>query len=1297
GSFAFRVLDMAAVAAPITAGAAVSGTLSPANTTNLYSFAGTAGSTIFLNNTAFSNSDNDAYGGSWALYDSYGTEVFSNRIPWDSGRVTLPTTGNYTLVVSGDLNLPGTTTYSFNFKPTNDATTSMTLGTPVSGSISVPGQVKNYTFTLAAPTQLWFASQTADGYLSWSLNGPQGSGLSGQPFSFLDTATNLLPAATYTLTVAGYGDYTGSFGFNLLSFAAATSITTGTSASPTGATVGATLNPANSAKLYTFSGTAGDTFLFHNLSFTGDYTEWELIDPYTNIIFDNYLSTDANGVKLPSSGTYTLVVTGIPGNTVAPTYSFQVNYQSHTNPPSVTGTALTLGTPISASIGASGDKAYKFTLAAPTRLWFDSQSNDSNLGWSLTGPQGMVLDGQNFGSDDRSLGLLPAGTYVFDVSGPRAEPFAFNLLDFAAATAVTAGSSVAASLNPADSTKLYSFSGTAGSTIFLDITSFSTTDPSGYSGHWYLYDAFGTQVFLNGLAYDSGRLTLPTTGTYTLLFAGDINANGTATDTFVVRTVSDTTTGITLGTPVSGSIASQGQQANYTFTLASPTQLWFDTQTADDSLLWSLAGPQGNVDSGFSFGSEDQDISLLQAGTYTLTVAGNGDYTGSFTFNLLGFAAATAATPGSSVVATLNPANSAKLYSFSGTAGSTLFLDNTAFTTGSNLYTGNWHLYDAFGTQVYSGNIANDSGRLALPTTGTYTLVIAGDLNANGVTTDTFVVRTVSDATAALTLGTAVSGSITGVGQQRNYTFTLASPTKLWFDSQTDDANLEWSLAGLQGSVGGITAFAPEDQGINVLPAGTYTLTVFGNGDHTGSFKFNLLDYAAATPITVGSAATPTGQTVSASLSPANSTKLYRFTGTAGDSLLFHTISSSGDYATWRLYDSFNTPLFDTSVADDNGGVILPTSGTYTLVLAGALDDTASPTVSFLVNYQSHTNPAPVTGTVLTLGSPVSASVSSGGIDNYQFTLANPTRLWFDVRTNDGSLSWALAGPQGSVLAYENFGSDDQNIGLLPAGTYSLQVNGPAGDGYAFSLLDFAAATSITPGTAINASLNPSNSANLYKFSGTAGSTIFLDSTAVTSNDPNYGSLGGWTLYDGYGVPVFDGNMQVDSGRVTLPTTGTYTLVVHGALANTSSVSYSFIVLPVTDNIKQLWGTSGNDSIVVQYLDANTRDVYLNGYLEGTLSGTAPFTIMGMGGTDSLSVIGTGAADTFTISPTQISLGSSANFLVGITNISVDGSGGTDTFNYSGANPKLTLLGGAGLDTFAPADNASILKLDGGA
>ena len=138
--------------------------------------------------------------------------------------------------------------------------------------------------------------------------------------------------------------------------------------------------------------------------------------------------------------------------------------------------------------------------------------------------------------------------------------------------------------------------------------------------------------------------------------------------------------------------------------------------------------------------------------------------------------------------------------------------------------------------------------------------------------------------------------------------------------------------------------------------------------------------------------------------------------------------------------------------------------------------------------------------------------------------------------------------PQGDVKS-TSFSSGDQALGLLPAGAYSLRVSGIADDAFAFNLLDLSAAASLTLGTSTTATVAlDTASATLYEFSGTAGQVFFLDNTTfwtwglIASTEFN-----SWVLFDQYGNQVSTGSLNgSDSGRLTLPSTGTYTLALNG-------------------------------------------------------------------------------------------------------------------------------------------------------
>ncbi len=141
GAYTFRLLDLTN-APTIATGAAVSGTLNPANETEAYRFAANAGDRYFFDRTA--NSGGDTY---WRLLDPFGRTVWGpTYMPNNDVDVTtLAFDGDYTLLIEGRYHVSGTASYTFNVQPTP-----ITERVIITGLGTVPGpdlQVENLVIT----------------------------------------------------------------------------------------------------------------------------------------------------------------------------------------------------------------------------------------------------------------------------------------------------------------------------------------------------------------------------------------------------------------------------------------------------------------------------------------------------------------------------------------------------------------------------------------------------------------------------------------------------------------------------------------------------------------------------------------------------------------------------------------------------------------------------------------------------------------------------------------------------------------------------------------------------------------------------------------------------------------------------------------------------------------------------------------------------------------------------------------------------------------------------------------------
>ncbi|RUZ73785.1 hypothetical protein EN942_33870, partial [Mesorhizobium sp. M7A.F.Ca.CA.001.14.1.1] len=755
------------------------------------------------------------------------------------------------------------------------------------------------------------------------------------------------------MIVDGYLDATGPYSFRLLDVATATPIASGTP-------VSGTLPTGTETALYRFDAQAGEKFFFDQQSYTGGTVYWRLIDPFGRQVWSNGFQWDVDVQALAFAGTYTLAIEGNVSNASPVDFSFAVQKVEDTT------AALTVGTMVDGVIAHAGQQArYTFDLAGAARLYFDSLTNDPYLSWRLIGPRGEVNSTPvGFSYSDGVSGTplldLVAGSYTLIVDGylDATGPYSFRLLDVATATPITLGDPVSGTLPSGNDTALYRFDAQAGDQVLLNRQALSAGSP-----YWRLIDPYGGQVYANSFA-DSSTLTLPLTGTYTLLFEGQIDANGALQYTFNVTSEghvdlpAPTGTPLVLGATTTGTIDTAGEEDNYVFDITQPTQLLFDALN-NSGLTWSLIGPQGEIASRFftnsdaaNFGS-DPVITLKIPGTYQLRVQGSGS-TGSYSFRLLDIAMATPIASATPVSGTLPTGTETALYRFDATVGEKFFFDQQSDSGGTV-----WRLLDPFGRQVWFNGFG-DVDVQALAFTGTYTLAIEGYVSNASPVDFGFAIHKVEDTIAALTVGATVDGAIAHAGQQSRYTFDLANARRLYFDNLTNDPlqNLTWSLIGPRGEEVSARYFNYSDGSyfssnpVLDLSAGSYTLVVDGNLDTTGPYSFRLLDVATAVPVVSG---TP----VSGTLPTGTETALYHFDAQAGEKIFFDQQNSSGGTVYWRLIDPFGRQVWFNGFGDQDVQALAFT-GTYTLAIEGYVYGSGPAPYTFSIFHVPVSAPIPI-------------------------------------------------------------------------------------------------------------------------------------------------------------------------------------------------------------------------------------------------------------------------------------------------------------------------------------------------
>ncbi len=376
-------------------------------------------------------------------------------------------------------------TYSFEAFQNVNPTSCLTLGTEVTGTITNPGDSHTYTFSGTAGQRLYYDGLASAGtYLFAELTNPYGTTIFNNSSSAHAGPYTLTYSGTYALTVYSYGTQraTGAYAFTLDDASKATSIAL---TSGSGTTESGTLATGISTNLYQFSGTAGQSLDFESLKDSpADSSIAYLYNPGNGFVTDFYLDSDAS-VKLTSTGTYLLAVSGQNAANTSVSYSFEVFDNVN-----LTST-LTLGTEVTGTIPNPGDShTYTFTGATGQRIYYDGLVFAGYyLFAELTNPYGTAIFNNTSSADQGPYTLTYSGTYTLTIYGYSTEratgAYAFTLDDASTATtiALTAGSGTTESgtLTTGLSTNLYQFSGTAGQSLYFESLKDSPADGAGLS------------------------------------------------------------------------------------------------------------------------------------------------------------------------------------------------------------------------------------------------------------------------------------------------------------------------------------------------------------------------------------------------------------------------------------------------------------------------------------------------------------------------------------------------------------------------------------------------------------------------------------------------------------------------------------------------------------------------------------------------------------------------------------------------------------------------------------------------
>ncbi|HKQ05772.1 MAG TPA: LamG-like jellyroll fold domain-containing protein [Blastocatellia bacterium] len=511
---------------------------------------------------------------------------------------------------------------------------------------------------------------------------------------------------------------------------------------------------------------------------------------------------------------------------------------------------------------------------------------------------------------------------------------------------------------------------------------------------------------------------------------------------------------------------------------------------------------------------------------------------------------------GTSGTATINTANKIGLMLFDGTINQHVSLYVSSGIT-SSLF-----IYSPDGTLLASADNAGGGYVLdpvTLPATGTYTILI----NAGGRTGSlTLALYDAPDVTGTITPGGAsVTKATTVPGQNIRLTFsgTAGHKVSLQISSITFAQVGGVSIINPNGIVLFSTSLPPSSQFVDAqtLPVtGTYTILLDPYQANTGSATCTLYDATDVTgSISVG------GSSVNVTIAVPGQSARYSFSGTTGQKvslLISNRMINTNTVASVLKPDgtALATMTVSSSVAFLDT-MTLPVNGTYTAVVDPLGTGTGTLTLALY-------DASDITGTITPGGSAVTVSAGNPGQNarlTFSGTAAQRLSLNISSVTIGSTTSVSLLKPDGttltSVTANSSAGGWIDATSLPVTGTYTILVD--PFDLYTgnmtLTLYDVPADVSGTitvGGSSVSVTATtPGQNAQLT-FSGTSGQQVTV---SLTSN-----TLGNLpvTLFKPDGTiltSTSSGSSSFSLATQTLPTTGTYTILIDPRNANTGSVS----------------------------------------------------------------------------------------------------------------------------------------------
>lgn len=756
----------------------------------------------------------------------------------------------------------------------------MSIGASKTVSIATGGKLGLVVFDGNAGQQLSISTsgKTFSGTPSISIESPDGSTLvSPQANSFIDQF-RLSRGGTYTIVVDSTNAGGGSITLTLNDASDATTSVTPTS---TGASASLSTTVPGQNMAFTFSGTAGEVVAFQEgyPSSVPNYVSLRKPDgtnlwgpTYTGSPLGYYWSDKL--VALPTTGTYT--VYSDPSGTLT---SNSTSMTVYAVPPDLTATLSpsTSGSSTTVTTSPAQNAVYTFSGAAGQRVSLTTSGstyrNTPNI--SIVNPDGSTLVSPSTYTFMDAATLPTSGTYKIVVDPQQADSGHMTLTAWDATDATTSvtpsasGGSASLSTTVPGENMAFTFSGTAG-----EVVAFQEGYPSSVPNYISLRKPDGTNLtgptYAGPLGYSwTDKVTLPTTGTYTVYSDPTGTATSSSTSVTVYAVPPDATGTVTpSSTGSSASVSmSPGQNASVTFsgTAGQRVSLTTSNSTYSRSPNISILKPDGSTLVSPSTYTFVDAVTLPTTGTYKIVVDPQYSDAGSLTLTAWDAAdATTTVTPatfgGSGSLATTAPGQN-MAFTFSETAGHTLAFQVQYPGSVTNYLS----LRKPDGTTMWGPTFAGSLGaywvdKTTMPSTGTYTIYSDPTGTLTSSSTSVTVYDVPPDVSGTLVIGGAAQAFSTSPAQNASFTFSAPANKTIHLTFSRVSATSTWAITDPSGATvtsGSVASGSTLTVTATLATAGAYKVAIDPQGAARAAMLLTLTDPPGFSPPVVRETTVP--------------------------------------------------------------------------------------------------------------------------------------------------------------------------------------------------------------------------------------------------------------------------------------------------------------------------------------------------------------------------------------------------------------------------------------------------------